>query len=175
MSQDGAGATDPSGAAGPGSHRDRDVGGQPRSSRPRDALGRPLAYGSAGVPPLPDELDLTPEAALVEAQRLLDAGLPFQAHEVLESAWKTSPAWERPLWQGLAQIAVGLTHARRGNTTGAATVLRRGCDHIAGYATAPPYGIDIAGLTAWADQLLAELPGIDPDAPILAGPTLVCP
>ncbi|WP_261993079.1 DUF309 domain-containing protein, partial [Streptomyces sp. adm13(2018)] len=43
--------------------------------------------------------------------RLLDAGMPFHAHEVFEDAWKSGPASERDLWQGLAQLAVGLTHA----------------------------------------------------------------
>ncbi|WP_211882206.1 DUF309 domain-containing protein, partial [Pseudarthrobacter albicanus] len=44
---------------------------------------------------------------------------PFAAHEVLEARWKAGPAEERNLWQGLAQICVGLTHAARGNSVGA--------------------------------------------------------
>ena len=32
-----------------GRDRDRDAAGRPRQSRPRDALGRPLPYGSPGV------------------------------------------------------------------------------------------------------------------------------
>ena len=54
----------------------------------------------------------------MEAQRLLDAGLPFHAHEVLEAAWKAAPPDERELWRGLAQLAVGLTHLQRGNGRG---------------------------------------------------------
>ena len=41
--------------------------------------------------------------------------VPFHAHEALEAMWKCSPANERDLWQGLAQLAVGATHAARGN------------------------------------------------------------
>src|ERR1700716_548567 len=99
--------------------RDRDVAGRPRNARPRDELGRPLPHGAAGVEGIPDDLTLTPDETLTEAQRLLDAGRAFQAHEVLESTWKAAAPADRELWRGLAQLAVGLTHARRGNSVGA--------------------------------------------------------
>ena len=35
--------------------RDRDTAGRARQARPRDRLGRPLPYGSAGVEPVPEE------------------------------------------------------------------------------------------------------------------------
>ena len=106
---------------------------------------------------MPDDLVLAPEQALSLAQRYLDEGRPFQAHEVLEASWKSAPAGERDLWQGLAQIAVGLTHAQRGNATGAAALLRRGADRVRGYlpAGAGPHGIDVAGIVQTADALAA--------------------
>ena len=137
--------------------RDRDASGRPRNSRPRDGLGRPLPHGAAGVARVPDDLILPPLPALAEAQRLLDAGMPFHAHEVLEGTWKAAPEAERDLWQGLAQLAVGLTHVLRGNPAGAVTLLNRGRRRIAGYAAEPPYGIDVAGLVEWTDGLLAAL------------------
>jgi len=133
--------------------RDRDPAGRARNNRPRDGLGRPLAHGAQGVERVPDDLLLPPPQALVEAQRLLDVGRPFHAHEVLEASWKAAPAPERELWQGLAQLAVGLTHRERGNLTGAATLLRRGAARISPYADEPPYGIDVAGLVATATAL----------------------
>lgn len=115
--------------------RDRDTAGRPRNARPRDAYGRPLPRDSdTAEPTMPEDMELTPAETLVEAQLLLDGDRPFHAHEVLEAAWKSGPEGERDLWQGLAQLAVGLTHARRGNATGAATLLRRGADRIAPYA-----------------------------------------
>src|SRR3954468_19617285 len=105
--------------------RDRDESGRPRSGRPRDALGRPLPQGSQGVPRIPDDLDLTPAETLAYAQDLLDRGLAFNAHEVLEAAWKNGPVDERTLWQSLAELAVGITHVQRGNIKGAVTLLRR--------------------------------------------------
>ena len=153
--------------------RERDDSGRPRNARPRDELGRPLPRGQSGVAPVPDDLVLTPGEGLQEAQRLLDEGLPFQAHEVLEAVWKSAPEAERDLWQGLAQLAVGLTHALRGNSTGAATLLRRGASRISGYADAPPYGIDIAGLLGWADALAGQLDGLTDEIDPLTAPRLL--
>jgi len=89
---------------------------------------------------------MPPADALAEAQRLLDNGRPFHAHEVLEAAWKAAPEADRDLWQGLAQIAVGLTHALRGNGRGAAALLRRGVSRLDGYPDQGPHGVDVAGL-----------------------------
>jgi hypothetical protein len=102
---------------------------------------------------VPDDVVLPPLESLAEAQRLLDEGRPFHAHEVLEGTWKAAPAQERDLWQGLAQLAVGLTHRARGNPAGAATLLRRGAARISPYADDPPYGIDVAGLVTTAEAL----------------------
>ena len=135
--------------------RARDPAGRPLNARPRDELGRPLPLGAPGVPRVDESVVLPPTAALVEAQRLLDAGRPFHAHEVLEGAWKHAPEAERELWQGLAQLAVGLTHLLRGNTSGAHTVLQRGRDHVAPHTAHAPHDIDAAGLVRWADEVLA--------------------
>ena len=144
--------------------RDRDPAGRARNARPRDGLGRPLPHDAEGVERVPDDLVLPPDESLVEAQRLLDLGRPFHAHEVLEGTWKAAPAAERDLWQGLAQVAVGLTHRARGNPTGASTLLQRGAARIEPYAGAPPYGIDVDGLVAAARALAAE-PPVDGEPP----------
>ena len=111
--------------------RDRDASGRPRNARPRDALGRPLPPGSPGVAPLPEDIDTSPAAVVAHAGHLLDEGLPFQAHEVLEAAWKVSSEPERTAWKGMAQLAVALTHAMRGNATGAVRVRDRGLLNLA--------------------------------------------
>jgi len=107
---------------------------------------------------------------------LLLAGRPFHAHEVFEDAWKATGGPERDLWRGLAQIAVGLTHARRGNARGAASLLRRGAarlrDYAAQDATPRPYGIDVAQVAARAGDLAAQvdrdgLTGLPEDAFLL--------
>ena len=136
--------------------RDRDESGRPRSERPRDALGRPLPPGSEGVPRIPDDLDLPPAETLALAQDLLDRGLAFNAHEVLEAAWKNGPDDEKKLWQSLAQLAVGITHVQRGNGKGAASVLRRASTGLDVHGTAP-YDIDVAGLHDYAVGLIDAL------------------
>jgi len=148
--------------------RDRDPAGRPRNARPRDALGRPIdradAWG-AGEARIPDDLVLAgPDAARL-ADELLRAGRPFHAHEVLEASWKSGPARERDLWQGLAQVAVGLTHAHRGNARGAVALLSRGAQRVRAYqahAASPadrdlPYGIDLGAFLAASDDLVARI------------------
>lgn len=104
--------------------------------RARDALGRPISDDDpAGVPPVPEQA-LPPDQALDLAQSLLDEGRAFGAHEVLEASWKAAPAAERPLWQGLAQVCVGVTHLQRGNLVGAIRLLRRGADNVGAHPVA---------------------------------------
>ncbi|MEJ2861054.1 DUF309 domain-containing protein [Actinomycetospora flava] len=145
------------------SDRDRDAAGRARNARPRDASGRPLPYGATGVPRDDDEdEELAPDEVFARAQELLDADRPFDAHDVLEGAWKAAPEDERLLWKGLAQLAVGLTHEQRGNARGAASLLRRG----AGTAAEAPeaaarHGVDLTALAGWA----AAREESGPDAP----------
>jgi len=181
--------------------RDRDRAGRPRNARPRDGLGRPLdrsagadsaapgapgATGAPGVDRIPDDLVIGGAEAAVLADQLLRDGRPFHAHEVLEAAWKSGPARERDLWQGLAQIAVGLTHARRGNARGAVALLRRGAQRVRAYQDGPgperaggppasPFGMDVGRVLAAADDLAAriERDGLDGIPPADLSPRLL--
>jgi len=183
--------------------RDRDPAGRPRTARPRDGLGRPLgragsaaASGASGPERIPDDLVIGGTEAAALADQLLRDGRPFHAHEVLEAAWKSGPAQERDLWQGLAQIAVGLTHARRGNARGAAALLRRGAERVRDYQAGAgaeagadtgagsrsaagrpggPFGMDIAAFLAAADDLAVriERDGLDGIPPADLSPGLL--
>ncbi len=114
--------------------RERDFDGRPRNARPRDALGRPLPRGSEGVAEDPAIAELIatagPDELLAAAQALLDAGRPFEAHEVLEAGWKRAPSPERGLWRALAQLAVGVTHRLRGNAEGAEALFIRATETL---------------------------------------------
>lgn len=57
---------------------------------------------------------------------------------------------------GLAQLAVGLMHAARGNNVGAVSLLERGAANIEPFRDEPPHGIDVAGLQQWALALAEE-------------------
>jgi uncharacterized protein len=137
--------------------RDRDATGRARQARPRDALGRPLPYGTPGVEPVSEE-PLPPLETLASARSLVDEGRPFAAHEVLEARWKAGPAEERDLWQGLAQLCVGLTHAARGNGVGASRLLERGVVRLHDYdATGgPTYGLDLTAVVDCARSRVAS-------------------
>lgn len=176
----------PAGREGDAAGRDRDTAGRPRNARPRDGLGRPLPHGADGDIRIPDDLSLSPAQSLEFAQRLLDENRPFHAHEVLEASWKAAPARERELWQGLAQIAVGLTHARRGNARGAIALLSRGAERVRGYQDragspvavgqpASPFGMNVASFLAAADDLAAriERDGLDAVPPADLSPGLL--
>lgn len=131
--------------------RDRDDDGRARQARPRDALGRPLPYDAVGVEPVSED-PLPPLETLAAARELLDVRRPFSAHEVLEARWKDCPEAERPLWQGLAQLCVGLTHQARGNAVGASRLVERAAGRLEAYARAggPTYGLDLAALVECA-------------------------
>ncbi|MGW4886657.1 DUF309 domain-containing protein [Streptomyces murinus] len=163
--------------AGDGEGRDRDAVGRARSARPRDGLGRPLPYDAEGVPRQPEGVVRAPRETVAEAQALLDAGRPFHAHEVFEDAWKSGPEDERALWRGLAQLAVGLTHAARGNAVGGARLLRRGADAVEewerGRGENQPYGVDLAGVVRWARELAGRVAaGGEPVDAVVEAPRL---
>jgi hypothetical protein len=139
--------------------RDRDPDGRARQARPRDALGRPLPYGATGVEPISEEL-LPPDETISVARQLIDDDRPFAAHEVFEVRWKTGPPEERELWQGLAQICVGLTHHARGNQTGAERLVERGAERLLRYsiADAHPYGLDLDAIIECAERRVRPKP-----------------
>ena len=145
-------------AAGPApGDRARDADGRPRNPRPRDITGAPLPPGTPtpwrerlAVRDL--ETALPPAEAIAEAERLILGGAPFYAHEVLEGPWHLASPADRAFWQGLAQLAVGLTHIQRGNATGAAVILRRCADHLDGYGE-DHHGVSPARLARAARDL----------------------
>jgi uncharacterized protein len=108
-----------------------------------------LPYGATGVEPIAEE-PLSPEETLAYARVLLDEGRPFGAHEALEVRWKSCPDEERELWQGLAQLCVGLTHQARGNDVGASRLVERAAGRLEAYvqAAGPTYGLNLAALIA---------------------------
>lgn len=126
-----------------------------RPVRGRDAAGRPVPLDAPeAVEPVPEEA-LPPYDALALARDLLARGRPFFAHDVLEAVWKAAPGPERLLWQGLAQVCVGLTHLQRDNPVGGVRLLRRGADRLEEHLrTAAPatYDVDVARTVATARE-----------------------
>jgi hypothetical protein len=137
----------------------------PRPVRGRDAAGRPVPLGSPdAVEPVPEQA-LPPAQALALARDLLRQGRPFFAHDVLEARWKEAPERERALWQGLAQVCVGLTHEQRGNDVGAARLLRRGATRLESY-DGPPYDVTVPDVVARARARAAAVEQGGPRPPV---------
>jgi hypothetical protein len=146
--------------------RDRDAVGRPANARPRDDLGRPLPRDTGGLAGHPGDVTSqpshgrdrpTPRSALHDGQALLDAGQPFAAHEAFEAMWKASVGEERTLWRGLAQLAVGITHALRGNATGARALLARAADTLAPLSGRTLYDVNVDAVRNWARNAQADL------------------
>jgi len=148
--------------------RDRDASGRPENARPRDATGKPLPRGSGPswrerLRALDEVRALPPAEALAEAERLVLDGNPFYAHEVLEGPWHLAEPAERAFWQGLAKVAVGLTHIQRGNAVGARSVLNAGADLLEPYEDGHE-GVAVARVVAAARALAGrDVTTVTPD------------
>ena len=69
------------------------------------------------------------EPRLLEGLRLFNQSRYFEAHEAWEALWHEVGGRQREWLQGLIQVAVARHHLRRGNTAGAAYLLRRAEAH----------------------------------------------
>jgi predicted metal-dependent hydrolase len=77
--------------------------------------------------------------------RLFNKGEFFEAHEVLEDAWRAAPREDKAFLQGLVQLAVAFHHFSTGNKVGAASVLDKGIRNLENYPEAYQ-GVELASL-----------------------------
>ena len=89
---------------------------------------------------------------------LFNAARFFEAHELLEDAWREAPphSARRRHLQGLVQVAVALHHHSTGNLVGARSVLRRAVRNLEGAELTMPdldLGTLRASLAAWQEYL----------------------
>ncbi len=131
-------------------NRPRDPGAPPKPERPRDELGRPLAWDEPTRMHLED-FDALP---LAENHRLgigyFDERRFFAAHEAWETCWKQSKGTsDAEFFKGLSQLGAGYTHYLRDNPHGTFTLLRRGGSRIATYAS-PHLAVDTDALSGVA-------------------------
>ncbi len=104
--------------------------------------------------------------ALDDTALLFDAGLFFEAHELLEPHWRQASGEAREMLQGLIQIAVGYQHRVNGNARGARSLLIEGAMRVRGRRLMGLSLDDFAGA-------VAETIGPPGGAP--AGPLVVPP
>jgi hypothetical protein len=124
-----------------------------KPERPRDRLGRPLAWDAE------PELELEPydTLSMEENDRLgreaVVARRWFPAHEAWETAWKQARGTgDEELFKGLSQMGAGYVHLLRGNAHGAVTLLRRAARRVGAY----PDGHRGIATIALRDKLLGD-------------------
>jgi len=104
------------------------------SNRPADSIDSPLGKG----------VDL------------FNSGEYYACHDVLEAIWMEADTLERPFYQGILQIAVGLYHLGNHNWQGASILLGEGVNRLRPFE--PAYaGVDVERLVdcgwAWLSAL----------------------
>jgi uncharacterized protein len=119
-----------------------------KPARPRDRLGRPLAWEATNELELGD-YDSKPLEENHELGRAATrAGRYFPAHEAWETAWKQARGTgDEEFFKGLSQMGAGYVHLLRGNAHGAITLLRRAASRITRYPD-PHHEIATAALTS---------------------------
>lgn len=121
-----------------------------KPERPRDRLGRPLAWGATNELVLEDYDALTTEENHELARRAMREGRYFPAHEAWETAWKQARgSGDEEFFKGLSQMGAGYVHLLRGNAHGTVTLLGRAESRVSRYPD-PHRGI---GTGALAERL----------------------
>ncbi len=124
-----------------------------KPERPRDRLGRPLAWDAEPELVLENYDDLSMEDNDRLGREAVTAGRWFPAHEAWETAWKQARGTgDEELFKGLSQMGAGYVHLLRGNAHGAMTLLRRAAGRVGAY----PDGHRGIATLALRDKLLAD-------------------
>lgn len=100
---------------------------------------------------------------LLAGSRLFNAGSFFETHEEWEEVWRRASGPRRELLRGLIQISVGYEHLKRGNITGAISLLSQGVRRLR-YHT-PKAGVRDLRLKARHDAASLARHDLDVTAP----------
>ncbi|MEO0457256.1 MAG: DUF309 domain-containing protein [Cyanobacteria bacterium P01_A01_bin.114] len=108
----------------------------------------------ANTPP-PADIDSLPDDFWIGVEQF-NQGDYYACHDTLEALWMDAIAPQKPFYQGILQIAVGLYHLGNQNWHGAAILLGEGSHRLAPFE--PAFGgIDVAGLVDQAHVWLGAL------------------
>jgi DUF309 family protein family protein len=129
-----------------------------KPERPRDRLGRPMAWGAEQELELEDYGSMSMDENDRLGREAVAAGRWFPAHEAWETAWKQARGTgDEELFKGLSQMGAGYVHLLRGNAHGAVTLLRRAARRVGAY----PEGHRGIATPALRDKLLADAAGVE--------------
>ena len=134
--------------------------------RPRDLLGRPLAWDATNELTLEDFDSFTLERNHALGRQYVREGRYFPAHEAWETAWKQArDTDDAEFFKGLSQMGAGYVHLLRGNAHGAITLLRRAAGRVGRY----PVGHRGIATGALRDKLEADAARVERGA-MVPGP-----
>jgi hypothetical protein len=129
-----------------------------KPERPRDLLGRPLAWDAENELVLEDYDALSFEQNHELARGYVREGRWFPAHEAWETAWKQARGTDdAEFFKGLSQMGAGYVHLLRGNAHGTMTLLRRAAGRVGAYPDSHR-GIRTQSLR---DRLLADATAVE--------------
>ncbi len=103
--------------------------------------------------------------------RLFNAERFFEAHEVLEDAWRAAPQADKKFLQGLTQLAVAFHHYSTGNLVGCRSVMARAIRNI----SASPNGLFTLQTQEIVDAVAPCLRALDENRPLTELPKLKIP
>jgi hypothetical protein len=89
-------------------------------------------------------------------------GAFYDCHDTLEAVWMVAPTREKPFYQGILQIAVGLYHLSNHNWRGAAILLGEGSRRLEAYES-EFHRVNVSDLLDRADLWLQTLHDLGPD------------
>ncbi|TVP71078.1 MAG: DUF309 domain-containing protein [Leptolyngbya sp. LCM1.Bin17] len=100
--------------------------------------------------------------SLVTGITLFNQGDYYACHDVLEAIWMEAKTQEKPFYQGILQIAVGLYHLGNHNWRGASILLGEGVNRLRPFE--PTYaGVAVAPLVDCGWAWLTALQQVGPD------------
>jgi uncharacterized protein len=113
-------------------------------------------------------------AQVLEGLELFNRGEYFEAHEVLELAWRAESEPVRELYRGILQVGVAYYHIGNGNYRGALKMLQRAAGWLAPFPDRCR-GIDLRDLRANAQQVETALRRLGPEGITAFDPRLFKP
>jgi hypothetical protein len=117
--------------------------------------------------PSPDEQ--WPPSNFWEGIAQFNQGAFYDCHDTLEAVWMVAPTGEKPFYQGILQIAVGLYHLSNHNWRGAAILFGEGSRRLETYE--PTFHrVNVSDLLDRAELWLQTLHDLGPEqvAPVAA-------
>ena len=108
-----------------------------------------------------------PPPALVQAVAEFNAGEFFACHDTLEAFWLADVSPQRDLFKAVIQVAAGLYHLGNGNVRGCRKLLLRATGYLTRFVPRAA-GLDVAGLVAMTQAVLAWLETASPGEPLPA-------